>query len=72
MVFGECPHCEHPFAIPSPDKTPQMGKVTCEGCGKWFWEYYSRISPQAFLPEQIEVNEDTKTVKLKEGVKLEW
>lgn len=71
MIFGDCPHCGEPFAISSPDKTPQMGKVTCEHCGKWFWEWYSRINPQAFLPDQVEVDEIAKTVRLKKGVTLE-
>lgn len=71
MVFGECPHCNEPFAAASPDKTPQMGKITCEECGKWFWEYFSRINPQAFMPNEVIVDEENKTVKLAEGVKLQ-
>ena len=66
MVFGDCPYCEHPFAIPSPDKTPMMEKYTCEHCNKWFWEYHSRIEPRSYLPEEIEVDENTKSVRIKE------
>lgn len=71
MVFGDCPYCDEPFAIGSPDKTPQMGKVTCEKCGKWFWEYFSRINPQAFLQDEVIADEKTKSVKLAKGVKFE-
>jgi len=42
MVFGDCPHCGESFAAPSPDKTPMMGKLTCEKCGRWWWEYMSK------------------------------
>lgn len=69
MISGECPFCEAGFLIPSPDKTPQMGKVTCEECGKWFWEYYSRFEPRSYLPEEIEVDEKTKSVKVKQESK---
>ena len=66
MISGECPYCEWSFFIPSPEDTPQMGKVWCEKCGEMFWEYYSRIDPRSYLPEEVVVNEKTKSVKFKE------
>jgi uncharacterized protein with PIN domain len=67
MIFGECPYCEAPFTTVSPDETPAFEKITCEECGKWFWERHSRIDPRAYFPEDIEVNEETKTIKIKES-----
>jgi len=64
MIFGNCPYCDEHFTSPSPDKTPMMGKITCESCGKWFWEYYSRIEPRSYLPDEVEVDEKNKSVKL--------
>lgn len=69
MIFGECPHCAEPFTVGVPDNTPQMLKYTCESCGKWFWEYLSRINPRAYMPHEVEVNEETKSVKIKEEFK---
>lgn len=66
MIFGECPYCEEPFCVASPDKTPAMEKYTCENCGKWFWEYHSRLEPRSYFPEEVEVNEETKSVRIKE------
>lgn len=68
MVFGECPYCEEPFAITAIDedtKTPAFLKYTCEKCGEWFWEYLSRIEPRSYLPEEIEVDEENRSVKIK-------
>lgn len=67
MIFGECPHCNEPITIGVPEdiQLPTFGKVTCDSCGKWFWEKISRIEPEAFLPDEIEVDEERKTVKLK-------
>ena len=62
MIFGECPHCNEPFAEFLPDDTPCVGKVDCERCSKWFWEYFSRLHPQSFLPDDIEVDEETKSI----------
>ena len=69
MIFGECPYCDEPFTIGTPDNLPQMLKYTCESCNKWFWEYLSRFEPRSYLPEEVEVNEETKTVKIKDSVK---
>lgn len=66
MIFGECPYCEEPLTMAMPDISPQMGKVTCDKCGKWFWELFSRIEPRSYLPEEVEVDEENKSVKLKE------
>lgn len=70
MIFGECPYCDEPIVIASPDTTPAMGKETCEHCGEQFWEYYSRINPQALTRDQVIVDEENKSVKLAEGVNL--
>lgn len=69
MIFGDCPHCGGGIAtaIPEDIDLPVMGKIVCEHCGKWFWEHFSRIDPKAYLPEQVEVDEENMTVKVKEA-----
>jgi hypothetical protein len=66
MIFGECPYCSEPFTIGVPDKTPVFCKYTCEKCDRWFWEYLSRIDPRSYLPEEVEVNEEARSVRLKQ------
>ena len=66
MIFGECPYCDETFMAECPDKTPAFAKITCEKCGKWFWERFSRIDPQAYLPEEVEADEENHTIKIKE------
>lgn len=65
MILGECPYCEEPFTAECPADTPAMGRLTCEKCGKWFWEYYSRFEPRSYLPDEIEVDEAARRVKVK-------
>lgn len=67
MIIGECPHCDEPITLELPDvPLPTFAKITCESCGEWFWEKFSRIDPEAYLPEEIEVDEETKSIRIKE------
>ena len=67
MIMGECLYCNEPFMLVIPDvPLPKFIKYDCEHCGKWFWEKLSRVDPMGFLPEEVEVDEKTKQVKIKE------
>ena len=67
MVFGECPYvdCDESYAEVSPAKTPRFGKTECEKCGREFWVLFSRITPSACTPDELEIDEDTKSIKVK-------
>jgi hypothetical protein len=67
MIFGDCPHCGHPcqFSVGSLS-LPMFHKTTCEGCGQIFYEYLSRIEPRAYKPDQLIVDEENHTIKIKE------
>jgi len=43
-----------------------MSRETCEGCGKDYWLRHSRWDPDAFPFDMVEVDEENKTVKIKE------
>lgn len=68
MVFGDCPHCSAPFTTVVPDADlPMAEKITCEACGEWFWEIHSRIEPRAYLPDEVEVDEETHSIRILGG-----
>lgn len=66
MIFGECPYCGGTVMFDVPEQTPRFRKETCEGCGKEYWEYYSRMDPQAYTTEGFErefvVDEANRTI----------
>ena len=65
MIFGECPYCDEMISTPIADTCPAMSKETCDSCGKQYWLKHSRLNPVAYPMEEIEVNEETKSVKIK-------
>lgn len=68
MIFGECPYCDYPAMIGVPDdiSLPVFGLVTCDRCGKEFWERYSRWDPEAYtqeaFAEKFVVDEATRAI----------
>lgn len=64
MISGICPYCEKVLLMPCPDEMPVYQKYTCEHCGEWFWEYYSRIFPTAYKQDEVDVDEETHTIKI--------
>lgn len=64
MIFGNCPYCDEPmtFGIPEGIKLPVLQKTECDACHKEFFEKLTRIDPQAYTLEEVEVDEATKRV----------
>jgi len=73
MIFGECPYedCDGSHAIPlaSDAELPAFSKETCETCGRIFWLKHSRIDPVAYTEDAVLVNEETRSVEIKEVAK---
>ena len=68
MFIGTCLYCEAGFMRPSPDRMPAMEKYKCEEGGKWQWLKHSRVDPESYSLDMVEVDEETKSVKIvKEG-----
>ncbi len=67
MIFGHCPHCGESFTtlVPDWDGEIKAERITCESCGQWFWEVLSRADPRAYLPDELEVDEETKTLRIR-------
>lgn len=57
MIFGNCPYCDEHMTIGIPDdlQTPVIALLDCENCGKEFYERMSRIDPEAYRIEEIEI-----------------
>ena len=70
MISAYCPYCDHSIWLSIGDRrTPFWGHIECDGCGKTFWEEYSRICPRALTEEAFaevyEVNEETRAISEK-------
>lgn len=70
MFIGTCLYCDAGFMTPSPDRLPAFEKYTCEECDGVQWLKHSRIDPESFSPDMIEVDEEKHTVKLINGTEL--
>lgn len=70
MIFGTCPYChEHiVFAIDEDIPMPYFTKIECTECKKTFWEKVSRIVPEAFTLEEVEVDEEARKILSIRGV----
>lgn len=68
MISGECIHCDAPFLI-SFVRYGVMEKCTCESCGKVHWLMHSRFMPVSYTEEMIEINDETREVKIKAAFK---
>jgi hypothetical protein len=66
MIMGRCVYCDYPFMLEMPDEAPVFGRVTCETCGKTFWEHYTRVSPMAYTEEAFAelfvIDETTRSI----------
>ena len=67
MIFHNCIKCDYFETIPMAKNTPRMQKYKCPKCKTIQWILHSRVQPETYPEEMVEVNELTKEVKLKEG-----
>lgn len=51
--------------IPLAEECPTMQKYVCPECNITQWIYHSRINPRTYSEDEIEVDEETKSVKIK-------
>lgn len=54
MISGDCPYCDAPVLLEVPEVTPVWGRVTCDACGREYWEYYDRLVPCALSVEEFD------------------
>ena len=71
MIFGNCPYdgCTYANNTACAEKFQTMSKEVCGGCGKTYWLQHSRIIPIAYTEDMVIVNEETKSVKIREESK---
>lgn len=67
MIFGVCPYCDNPVSTALAPKCPAMSKEKCDNCGEVYWLLHSRVAPVAYPRDMVEVDEETKSVKVKEA-----
>lgn len=65
MIMHTCIKCEHFEMIPCAEKCPAFQKYTCPECKTVQWIKHSRISPETYSEDMIEVDEENKIVKIR-------
>jgi hypothetical protein len=66
VIIGECPYCREIETAACAPQCPAFSRETCESCGKQYWLYHSRLTPNRYSDEDFNrlftVNHDTKTI----------
>lgn len=65
MIMHKCIECDDFQMIPMADETPCMQIYTCEECNALQYIYHSRLEPKTYHPDNVEVDEETKSIKIK-------
>ena len=72
MIIHNCIKCDYVELIPlASGHLPKVQKYTCPKCQELQWIKHSRIDPQTYSNDMVEVNEETKEIKLKSPKKNE-
>lgn len=64
MILHTCIECDYFELIPVADVCPMMQKYTCPECGTVQWVYHSRVEPKTYPLDAVEVDEETKSVRI--------
>ena len=64
MIFHNCINCDFHEMIPIINKCHAFQKYTCPECKTVQWIKHSRISPETYSEDMIEVDEINKSVKI--------
>lgn len=60
-----CINCDYFEMIPCAEKCPVYQKYKCPECKTTQWIKHSRWNPETYSEDMVEVNEKTKTIKIK-------
>lgn len=67
MIMHNCIECDEFELIPIADgQLPKFQKYTCPKCSTVQWIKHSRLDPTTYSEDMVEVDEENKSVKLKE------
>lgn len=62
-----CIHCDNFEMIPLSDgQLPVMQKFTCDKCQTTQWIKHSRVAPETYSEDMVEVDEENHSIKLKD------
>lgn len=65
MIFHNCIKCDYFEMIPMADKTPAFEKYECPECNTTQWIKHSRLQPETYSEDMIEVDEEDRSVTIK-------
>ena len=68
VIMHNCIECDYFEMIPiAKGQLPKIQKYTCPECKTLQWIKHSRIDPETYSADMIEVDEVNKVVKIKES-----
>ena len=66
MIFHNCINCDELELIPlAGGQLPVFQKYECPKCNTIQWIKHSRLNPQTYSEDMVEVDEETKVVTIK-------
>lgn len=66
MIMHECIQCDHFQMIALADgELPKFQRYVCPECGTVQWIKHSREQPLTYGDDEVEVDEETKSVTIK-------
>ena len=67
MILHNCIKCDYFEMIPiAPLPLPCFQKYICPQCKELQWIKHSRISPETYSNDSVEIDEETKQIKIKD------
>jgi len=66
MITHSCIKCDYTEMIPCAEICPAFQRYECPECGEIQWIKHSRLNPKTYSEDMVEVDEETRTIKIKE------
>lgn len=65
MIMHNCIECDNFEMIPLAEgQLPVMQKFTCDKCGTLQWIKHSRLNPETYSADIVEVDEENHSIKI--------
>lgn len=69
MIICSCNYCDNLHMVPF-HEPGVYERIQCENCSGVFFLLHSRIDPLSWKEEDIEINEQTKTIRIRNNANM--